>query len=292
MYYPKSQIETNLYTVGSEFSTVLDNMPYTGNYWRTSKGLYYTGTNPQDVNIREIVRNRAYDSPSKGGLALSDKNDDIPVYTDYDMADNAYIKASGKKVLEKNNRVDTIPFPTKLNYTNKNFERYFLKRVTNYQYTETDNSNYTLMVSKNPKVQFELYTPIKLSWRICGKLLDVYKQNYNTIQHNTKIYDWIKFDLFFKNRYARYFKPANDDPNYTKGGELKVEKTNEEYIGYYHVHPLRGVLMEGKKHMNSPHDILVLIKDGEVLTKKRVGIDEEVGTSRRTNIPSRGSGGY
>jgi len=50
--------------------------------------------------------------------------------------------------------------------------------------------------------------------------------------------------------------------------------------------------MEGKKHMNSPHDILVLIKDGEVLTKKRVGMDEEVGTSRRTNIPSRGSGGY
>ena len=290
MYYPKSQIETNLYTAGSEFSTVLDGMPYVGNYWRTSKGLYYTGTNPQDVNIREIFRDRAYDSPR--GLALSDKNDDIPVYTNFDMADNAYIKASGKKVLEKNNRVDKIPFPTKLNYTNKNFERYFLKRVTNYQYTETDNSNYTLMVSKNPKIQFELYTPIKLSWRICGKLLDVYKQNYNTIQHNGKIYNWIKFDLFFKNRYARYFKPINDDLNYTKGGELKVERTNEEYIGYYHVHPLKGVLMEGKKHMNSPHDILVLIKDGEVLTKKRISVNEEVGTSRRTNIPSRGSGGY
>ena len=50
--------------------------------------------------------------------------------------------------------------------------------------------------------------------------------------------------------------------------------------------------MEGKKHMNSPHEILVLIKDNEVLTKKRIGVSEEVGTSRRINIPSRGSGGY
>tara|TARA_R110000772_G_scaffold261560_1_gene380109 strand:- start:65 stop:937 length:873 start_codon:yes stop_codon:yes gene_type:complete len=290
MYYPKSQIETNLYTAGSEFSTVMDGKQYTGNYWRTSKGLYYTGTNPQDDNVRELSKNIAYNSPS--GLALSDGNDDIPVYTDYDMAPAAYINASGKKVLEKFNIVNTVPFPTENNYTNKNFERYFLKRTNNYQYTETDNLNYALINSKNPKVQFELYIPIKLSWRISGNLLDVYKQNYNTVQHNSKIYNWIKFDLFFKNRYARYFKPSNDDPNYTKGGELKVERTNEEYVGYYHFHPLKGVLMEGKKHMNSPHEILVLIKDNEVLTKKRIGVSEEVGTSRRINIPSRGSGGY
>tara|TARA_Y100000389_G_scaffold136289_1_gene133846 strand:+ start:3553 stop:4425 length:873 start_codon:yes stop_codon:yes gene_type:complete len=290
MYYPKSQIETNLYTPGSAFTTIADGKEYIGNYWRTSKGLYYTGENPQDVNIRELAKNYEYNSPS--GKVLSDGNDDEPVYIDYPMADTAYVRVSGQKVYSKDNVVDIVPFPTELNYTNKNFERYFLKRTTNYQYTETDNLNYNLMVNKNPKVQFELYNPIKLSWRICGKLLDVYKQNYNTIQHNGKIYNWIKFDLFFKNRYARYFKPVNDDPNYTKGGELKVERTNEEYIGYYHVHPLKGVLMEGKKHMNSPHDILVLIKDGEVLTKKRISVNEEVGTSRRTNIPSRGSGGY
>ena len=52
-----------------------------------------------------------------------------------------------------------------------------------------------------------------------------------------------------------------------------------------------------KNHIRSPHDVLVLIKEGEVLTKKRIGIDEEVGTSRRTNIPqvnisSGGGGGY
>lgn len=288
MYYPKSQIETNLYTSGAEFTTVIDGKEYIGDYWRTSKGLFFTGTNPQDSNIRALSDNIKYDSPE--GLALSEANDDIPAYVN--LSSNDYIRASGKRTIEKQNIFSINPIPTENNYTNKNFERYFLKRTNNYQYTETDNSNYTLMVDKNPKVQFEIYSPIKLSWRICGKLLDVYKQNYNTVQHNSKIYNWVKFDLFFKNRYARYFKPDNDDPNYTKGGELKVERTNEEYIGYYHVHPLKGALMEGKKHMNSPHDILVLIKDGEVLTKKRISVDEEVGTSKRTNIPSGGSGGY
>ena len=288
MYYPKSQIETNLYTAGSEFSTIADGREYTGVYWRTSKGKYYTGTNPQDSNIRELSDNIRYNSPD--GLALSQANDDLPGYVN--LSSNDYIKASGKRIVDKLNIINSIPSPTTTDYTNKNFQRYFLKRTNNYQYTETDSKNYTLFTTKNPIAQFELYTPIQLTWRIYGKLLDVYKQNYSTIQYNSKVYNWIKFDLFFKNRYARYYKPSNDDPNYTKGGELKVEKTNEEYIGYYHFHPSKGSLMEGKKHMNSPHYTLVLIEDGEVLTKKRISVNEEVGTSRRTNIPSRGSGGY
>ena len=288
MYYPKSQIETNLFTPGAEFTTVSDNKEYKGNYWRTSKGLYYTGNNPQDNNIRALSNNIRYDSPE--GLALSEANDDLPNYVN--LSGNQYINASGKRVIDKLNIINKIPLPTKSNYTNQDFERYFLKRTTNYQYTETDSTNYTLFETKNPIVQFEIYTPIKFTWRISGKLLDVYKQNKKTIQYNGNIYNWIKFDLYFKNRYARYYKPSSDEPNYTKGGELKVEKTNEEYVGYYHVHPNKGVLMEGKKHIDSPHSTLVLIEDGEVLTKKRIGVNEEVGTSRRTNTPSRGSGGY
>ena len=68
MYYPKSQIETNLYTAGSEFSTIADGREYIGVYWRTSKGKYYTGTNPQDSNIKELSDNIRYNSPD--GLAL------------------------------------------------------------------------------------------------------------------------------------------------------------------------------------------------------------------------------
>ena len=43
MYYPLSQITPNLYTNGSEFAYVNTNQPYTGYYWKTSSGKYYTG---------------------------------------------------------------------------------------------------------------------------------------------------------------------------------------------------------------------------------------------------------
>ena len=288
MYYPKSQIETNLFTPGQEFSTVSDNKEYIGNYWRTSQGLYYTGTNPQDNNVRILTQNIKYDNPGLG--SVGETNDDAEVYVS--MVPESYTNANGRRIRNISTPINIVPLPTKTDYTNKNFQRYFLKRTTNYSYLETSKNAYTAVVEKNNTVQYDIYDPLALTWNISGKLLDVYKQNYKTVQYKGNVYNWIKFDLSFKNRYARYYKPSSDEPNYTKGGELKVEKTNEEYVGYFHVHPNTGVLMEGKKHINSPHSILVLIEDGEVLTKKRIGVDEEVGTSRRTNTPSRGSGGY
>ena len=68
MYYPKSQIETDLYTPGAEFTTVNDNIEYIGNYWRTSQGLYYTGTNPQDDNVRQLINNIKYATPEGDAL--------------------------------------------------------------------------------------------------------------------------------------------------------------------------------------------------------------------------------
>jgi hypothetical protein len=55
MYYPKSQIKTNLITNGKEFVYIIDNQPYSGSYWRTSEGKYYTGKNPNDTPTFELI---------------------------------------------------------------------------------------------------------------------------------------------------------------------------------------------------------------------------------------------
>ena len=293
MYFPKSQIEINLYTSGGEFVTTTDGKEYIGNYWKTSSGLCFTGTNPQDEDVRPLSRAISNNTPDGG--ALTDGNDDYENYIN--LSPTVYQRATGVNIVDKQSIINSVPLPTETDYENLNFQRYFLKKTTNYLYTETSNDTYNLIVDQDPSVQYETYEPIELTWRISGKLIDVYKQNYDTVQYYGNLYNWIKFDLYFKNRFARYFRSNSDEPNYTKGGELKVERTGEEYIGFYHVHPNKGVIMEGKNHIRSPHDVLVLIKEGEVLTKKRIGIDEEVGTSRRTNIPqvnisSGGGGGY
>ena len=55
MYYPKSQIVTNLYTNGQEYVIKSTSENYIGNYWKTSDGKFFTGKTPEDKNIQELI---------------------------------------------------------------------------------------------------------------------------------------------------------------------------------------------------------------------------------------------
>ena len=57
-YFPLSQIKTNLYTNGYEFTTNVTDTTnsYSGYYWRTSEGKYYTGKTPQDLPTQELFK--------------------------------------------------------------------------------------------------------------------------------------------------------------------------------------------------------------------------------------------
>ena len=48
MYYPPSQIITNLYTGGDEYIILSTGENYVGNYYSLSNGKFYTGKNPND----------------------------------------------------------------------------------------------------------------------------------------------------------------------------------------------------------------------------------------------------
>ena len=52
MYFPKSQITTDLYTNGKEFIYINSNTEYIGFYFKTSNGKYYTGKNPNDSPLQ------------------------------------------------------------------------------------------------------------------------------------------------------------------------------------------------------------------------------------------------
>ena len=48
MYYPASQIKTNIYTNGTELVIKSDNQKYIGYYYKTSDGKYFSGKTPDD----------------------------------------------------------------------------------------------------------------------------------------------------------------------------------------------------------------------------------------------------
>ena len=55
MYYPKSQIKTNLYTNGNEYTVLSTGDIYQGFYYKISTGEYFTGRTPDDRPNLEIV---------------------------------------------------------------------------------------------------------------------------------------------------------------------------------------------------------------------------------------------
>jgi hypothetical protein len=48
MYYPKSQIKTNLFTNGDEYYISTNGESYKGYYYKTSNGQVFTGKTPDD----------------------------------------------------------------------------------------------------------------------------------------------------------------------------------------------------------------------------------------------------
>jgi len=284
MFYPLSQITTNLYTNGDEF-VYLDpsknNPPYTGNYFATSDGKFFTGKTPQDVPTVELVR--AIKNPDS--VSIIDTSD----YTLNILSNTTgYSPSIPLRKISDNSPKISIPFPTQGDYATGEFQRYFLKKRINYTYLEVDQLTYENIVNKNNNSQYELYEGKAITWILTGKLLEVYKINYNITELVEKRDGWLGFSRFFKNNFTKYFSFEASSPVflYTKGSELKLESTGEDYTGYYNISSI-GRIIAGKSATRTTKDYLIPYKGGEKINQSRsvVALDNEVGTSRRQNIP-------
>ena len=285
MYYPLSQINPNLYTNGDEFvyaDPSKNNQPYTGNYFATSDGKFFTGKTPQDVPTNELVR-----------IVETSTNESIvDIIGDYPFGINPSTIGYPPSILlsqvSKESPRISIPFPTQGDYATGEFQRYFLKKRTDYTYLEVDQLTYENIVTQNPNSQYELYQGKAITWILTGKLLEVYKINYNITELVEKQDEWLGFSRFFKNNFTKYFSFEASSPVflYTKGSELKFESTGDDYVGYYNISPI-GRIIAGKSATRTTQEYLIPYKGGEKINQSRsiAILDNEVGTSRRQNIP-------
>jgi hypothetical protein len=112
-YYPLSQIKTNLYTNGTEYTT-LDGVAYTGYYFKISTGQLFTGRTPQDQPNQELIVSNINSFISEG-TALSTPafytSDPDPDVSEETRSKCLAIKESG--VLEKESEIED-PKITKL----------------------------------------------------------------------------------------------------------------------------------------------------------------------------------
>jgi len=204
MYYPKSQIKTNLYTNGSELVTTTNNQLYQGYYYETSNGQLFTGKNPQDgPNILLSRQNLTtlYDPTN----VLDNPDFDNTIYY-YNIIDINYNDATNTDT----NKVRSIPqfnltLPTDQDKINGQFTRYFCKKNNEIKYLEINQDTFKKLQIRDSKIAWDLYTPVQVIWIISGNQTQVFASNKGTIQTIENTLQWTGFTQYFQDKFLKYY---------------------------------------------------------------------------------------
>ena len=218
MYYPLSQIQTNLYTNGQEYVTKSDNQNYIGYYWKTSDGKIFTGKTPQDPPIQELivfVSNRSQVTPdisplfSEVALAYDAPyiGDDPNLYKESEIL--TYLNL--KNISTVSPPITIIPvfsptIPTQQDYQIGEFRRYFCKKTNEILYLEINKDTHDKLVDQNPIILYQQYQPFNIPWQLTGDKEQVYKTNRNIVELTIKQQKLPQFDLYLKKDYTKYYQ--------------------------------------------------------------------------------------
>ena len=255
MYYPKSQIKTDLYTNGGEFVTSNDGVIYQGYYFSTSNGLYFTGRNPNNKPNFPLTLN--LNSSLNPVISTSSSFSEVDSFYNYPIGYSLALSSDITNTsIPPSLPTQTIVLPTEEEYKITEYQRYFVKKTNEIIYIEITQEEYRRYVDQDPNVSYQLYIPFTLPWVISGNRNDVYNVNKKTIERIQSNGSLQGFKSYFKNRYDQYFKYSASSNLTTDGTEFLNESTGKRYVGLYHIHPEKGPMV-GAEHIPQIHDYLI-----------------------------------
>jgi hypothetical protein len=202
MYYPKSQIKTNLYSESNEY-TLPNGDIYQGFYYKTSTGQYFTGKTPDDrPNVQIFPLVQFFNEPEIR------YNISIPYNVDAEF-DSPLVYEGGTPI--DSSKVQIIPTyipttPTLQDYQIGEFRRYFCKKTNEIQYVEINKTQYDLLIVKSPDILWQLYFPFNLPWQITGDREQVARTNKNIVELTSQRLRLPKFGDYLNNNYLKYYR--------------------------------------------------------------------------------------
>jgi hypothetical protein len=220
MYYPKSQIKTNLYTNGDEYVIELTQTPYTGYYYLTSTGKAFTGKTPDDrpnqelIKVEPVIKDEGDLSttliPSTSAIFSNHNPGAIDVITSLDY-NSALDYAQLKNINIFNPQVQLLPYynpqqPTQQDYQNTEFRRFFCKKTNEVLYIEINKDQYDKLIAKDPQILWQLYLPFNITWQLTGDEQQVARVNKNMVELAIKNLKLPKFNLYIKEDYTKYYQ--------------------------------------------------------------------------------------
>ena len=213
MYFPQSQIKTNLYTNGGEFVILLTNENYIGSYWSTSSGKYYTKKNPQDTPYEELIKftpTQLTDTTVTSILGVQNTGSIEDLSPNYEEV-RAYDLARGVDInnpIVQNLPQYFLPTPTEEEYSLGAFTRYLCKRTNQNIYIEINEDTFNGLKDASPEYLFSLYAPFSITWTLTGNTAsEVSKINFDVVSQCEKQNGFKGLVKYFKN-YSQFFKPS------------------------------------------------------------------------------------
>jgi hypothetical protein len=199
MYYPLSQIKTNLHTNGGEFVISSTKENYIGYYFKTSAGEYFTGRNQNDLPNQPLTPSDIL-SPSTSPVVESITIENINIFNvEYDILKNTDVNQTTLLPIY------TLTFPSPQDYQVGEFRRFFCKKTNEIQYIEIDPKQYSLLTNKDPQILWQLYFPFNIPWSISGQVDIVARTNKNIVELTIKQLKLPRFNDYLKNDYLKYF---------------------------------------------------------------------------------------
>lgn len=207
MYYPLSQIKTNLYTNGGELSIKSNDQNYIGYYWKTSDGKYFSGKTPQDKNIQELKLTSTQTSENYSNLTSEAfEPNQQPFLNPNTNLSEEYIKLNNKLVNSKLLPKSYNPQPTEQDYQFGEFTRYFCKKTNELIYIEINKETYGKLINKDSEYLWQLYTPFKYQWIISGDAEESYRTNKNITNYMINKFKLNSLNKFLKEDYLKFWK--------------------------------------------------------------------------------------
>ena len=205
-YYPKSQVKTNLYTNGGEYTTTSNQFSlvaesYIGYYYKTSTGQLFTGKNPQE-------------SPSLPLYPYSPLLSNLEVGREIQTpANNLIITNLLEPKYQYSNTVPpqdriipqfNLTLPTAEDKKRGYFIRYFCKKNNELIYFEIAQSDHDLVKNQDPTTAYDLYSVLSLQWSIMGDPSQVASFNATSVNRAALINNWTGFAQYFKGDFTKY----------------------------------------------------------------------------------------
>lgn len=200
MYFPKSQVKTNLFTNGGEFTLRNTNTSYKGYYYTTSNGKYFSGKTPNESPTFELVKIIPSPIPSNPTGEPSTIN--------YYLLERGYSKSTRLNFTQKppSPPKQSYPVLTENDYKLGEFQRYFLKKGNETKFLEISLEDYRKYVNRDRDVMFELYTPIQINWILTGDKEQVYKVNQSIVARAEREQNLPGFTQYFRDKFTQFYK--------------------------------------------------------------------------------------